>query len=96
MRTNLYQLFLFFLRGVRLSLSTRVRANQTVSLQADGGELISVSRICSVDLRTSVSRGLAIKSSLLQFTGEPMSEERSPGFSRVPCTVLVDKGKFML
>lgn len=48
-----------------------------------------------MDLRTSGSRGLAIISSLLQFTGEPISDERSPGFSEGPCSAALGSGMFM-
>lgn len=49
-----------------------------------------------MDLRTSGSLGLATISSLLQLTGEPMSSERSPGFSGVVCRVAEERGKFTM
>lgn len=85
----------------RLSLAASVhwvRDDQAVSLLADGGELFSVSWRCSVDLRTSESLGLTIISSLLQLTGEPISGERSPGFSGVACraVAVVASGRFIM
>lgn len=73
-----------------------ISSDQAVSLLADGGELFSVSCRCSVDLRISGSLGLAIISSLLQFTGEPISDERSAGFSAVGCSVEVERGRFIM
>lgn len=49
-----------------------------------------------MDLRTSESLGLAISSSLLQLTGEPISEERSTGFSGVACRAAVEIGRFIM
>lgn len=49
-----------------------------------------------MDLRTSGSLGLAIISSLLQLTGEPISGERSPGFSGVACRLVVESGRFIM
>lgn len=49
-----------------------------------------------MDLRTSESLGLAIISSLLQLTGEPISGERSPVFSGVDCRVAAESGRFIM
>ena len=49
-----------------------------------------------MDLRTSGSLGLAIMSSLLQLTGEPISGDRSPGFSGVVCRVAFGSGRFIM
>ena len=81
---------------VRFASFHFISSDQAVSLLADGGELFSVSCRCSVDLRTSGSLGLAIMSSLLQLTGEPISDERSAGFSGVACRVEVESGRFLM
>lgn len=74
-----------------------IRADYAVSLLAEGGELLfSVSWRCSEDLRISGSPGLASISSLLQLTGEPISDERSPGFSGVACRAAVESGRFIM
>lgn len=69
---------------------------QAVSLLADGGELFSASWRWSADFMTSGSLGLATISSLLQLMGEPISDERSPGFSGVACSGAVESGRFIM
>ena len=51
-----------------------------VSLLAEGGEWFSVSLRCS-GLRRSASLGLPMISSLLHATGDPTSDDLSPGLS---------------
>lgn len=70
--------------------------DQAISLLAEGGELFSASCRCSVDLMTSGSLGLATISSLLQLTGEPISGERSPGFSEAACRAAPERGRFSM
>lgn len=58
--------------------------------------MFSASWRCSDDLMPSGSLGLAIMSSLLQLPGEPISGERSPGFSGVACRAVPVRGRFSM